>query len=229
MIAIDSSTAILIGGSIEGDGYSDQLWFFDFPSLKWTQAWATPKTARSQFACGLVYDSSSSDANSQIYIVAAGGKTGRNPNTFTDTTELLILEAGNSLTYLKYQIASVLRSSGPNLPNILHGMASVTSSDRKVLFAAGGRVGFIGDIISYSILEFKCLNHECSWSVWSQKLQNNRVRAVAVILPNMRFNCTQAPPEGESCAFSFRQAVTAPFSIRCIKYHGCIHVFTLKF
>ncbi len=176
LVMLSDNLAILYGGSNYYNILQGQSWTIDVNSnVSWQEA-ASMSTPRAGHICGVIGN------QEQLIVVATGGE--RLNYEITDDVELLCLDIVDQ-EYL--DVNGKEWESGPRLPIGLAYAASATTSDRAILFVAGGLVDLVDSLVSASIFLFHChngLTSMCEWRRQCIELGNGgRYYSLAFTLP----------------------------------------------
>ncbi len=181
MASSEGQALFLLGGRDED--LSNQV-FVNYPNsdgnpTNWEQIPLMLWT-RDSHSCGIISDS---EMAATYYLVAFGGHVQYNPvQVMTDTTEALeITKASSNGGELTFD--SKWNQKG-DLPHEMGGIASIVTSDGKTLIALGGG-RFVDNFMTSDILLLQCRDGTCDWKPSkNQKLQQDRMSAVAMIVPS---------------------------------------------
>ncbi len=164
---LNSTTSILIGGTMNGNKVYQSTYFLDIPTSKQGAGFALQgpdlNTGRYEHACGVLLSSNPGDG--QVVIVV-GGKS--KPGFYLRSTEIWKVDVSQHWTM------------GPNLPVGISAAGGVASPDGKSFLLVGG---YRDDKNSGSKSIFR-LEYPWKWTELDQKLQVNRKEVVVMLVPD---------------------------------------------
>ncbi len=164
VVAINDTTALVIGGWLDHWTKDNRTWIIDFDTNKWSSG-PDLNQGRIESNCGLIKDRVTGDP----LIVVTGG-------------------IGSNLSTEIWNIRSnQMWIIGPNLPELFGGGASIVTDDGISFIVIGG--ASMNWDSRRSIFQFQCSSMECQWSKMNQKLMETGWSYNAFLIPDSLTTC----------------------------------------